>query len=32
MRLDDDGDGVVRSSAEKEIRMKAWYGCVMMIS
>lgn len=32
MRLDDDGDGVVRSSVEKEMRMKAWYGCVMMIS
>ncbi|KAL7894947.1 hypothetical protein HDV63DRAFT_149506 [Trichoderma sp. SZMC 28014] len=32
MMLDDDDDGVARSSQEKEIRMKAWYGCVMMIS
>lgn len=32
MRLDDDGDGVMRSHEEKEVRMKAWYGCVMMTS
>lgn len=32
MRLDDDGDGVVRSPEEKEVRMKTWYGCVMMTS
>ncbi|KAL6893338.1 hypothetical protein GGI43DRAFT_386573 [Trichoderma evansii] len=32
MRLDDDGDGVMRSLEEKEVRMKAWYGCVMMTS
>jgi hypothetical protein len=32
MRLDDDSDGTMRSPEEKEVRMKAWYGCVMMTS
>ncbi|KAK1252534.1 hypothetical protein MKX08_003721 [Trichoderma sp. CBMAI-0020] len=32
MRLGDDGDGVMRSCGEKEVRMKTWYGCVMMTS
>ncbi|KAL9488245.1 hypothetical protein ACSS6W_000522 [Trichoderma asperelloides] len=32
MRLDDVNDGVLRSPEEKEARMKAWYGCVMMTS
>ncbi|PTB45156.1 hypothetical protein M441DRAFT_184180 [Trichoderma asperellum CBS 433.97] len=32
MRLDDVNDGVMRSPEEKETRMKAWYGCVMMTS
>lgn len=32
MRLDDDSDEYLRSVEEKEIRRKAWYGCVMMFS